>query len=297
MNEIQKGMKNILVTGSSGQLGHEIRGLAYTHKYKIHKYFHTGRKNLDITDRDKVKLFVDSNSIDCIINCAAYTNVDKAESEPDMATMVNASAVEGLVHEAAKYKIPVIHVSSDYVFDGANYIPYREDDIANPVSAYGRSKLQGENHVLQYELGTIVRTSWLYSSRGKNFFNTILKLGEEKDEIKVVYDQIGTPTYARDVAIVLLDIATIATGGNNRFAGKIYHYSNEGVCSWYDFAIEILRLTGRNCRIIPVETPEYPTLAKRPYYSVLNKSKIKNELSMTIPHWRSSLQNCIDKLG
>lgn len=236
------------------------------------------------------------NQIDCIINCAAYTNVDKAESEEEVATRVNAGAVEELVTIAGNNGTRIIHVSTDYVFDGTNHVPYREDDQVNPVSAYGRSKLKGEKAVLEYQYGTVVRTSWLYSPNGRNFFNTILKSGEEKSELKVVADQVGSPTYARDMARILLTFAINALDDTNPFTGGLYNYSNEGVCSWYDFALAIIRLAGRDCRVIPIETSQYPTAARRPHYSVLNKSKIKAELSLSIPHWRDSLQSCIDQL-
>ncbi len=289
-------MKNILVTGSSGQLGHELQGLSYTHAYKGYKFFHTGRKTLNIANLDQVKHFFAENRIDCIINCAAYTNVDKAEDEEAIATHINSYAVEGLVREAGNHNTRIIHVGTDYVFDGTKHTPYREDDPVNPVSAYGRSKLQGEKAVLEYKYGTVVRTSWLYSSRGNNFFNTILSLGEERSELKVVYDQVGTPTYARDMARVLLTLAIRAMEDNTSYTGGLFHYSNEGVCSWYDFALAIVRLAGLDCRVIPIESSEYPTAARRPHYSVLNKAKIKSELTLLIPHWRDSLQNCIDQL-
>jgi dTDP-4-dehydrorhamnose reductase len=289
-------MKNILITGSSGQLGNELQGLSYTHSYKGYKFFHTTRQTLDITVNDQLWQFFDQNRVDCIINCAAYTNVDKAESEEGLAMSVNAGAVEELVRMAGKSETRIIHVSTDYVFDGTNHLPYREDDNVNPVSAYGRSKLRGEKAVLEYQYGTVVRTSWLYSPNGKNFFTNILRLGEEQNELKVVVDQVGSPTYARDMARILLIFAINAMDDNNPFTGGLYNYSNEGVCSWYDFALAIVRLAGRDCRVIPIETSQYPTAARRPHYSVLNKSKIKAELSLSIPHWRDSLQSCIDQL-
>jgi dTDP-4-dehydrorhamnose reductase len=289
-------MKNILITGSSGQLGNELQGLSYTHAYKGFKFFHTTRETLDITDNDQLRHFFDKNHIDCIINCAAYTNVDKAESEEEVATRVNSGAVEELVTIAGNSGTRIIHVSTDYVFDGTNHVPYREDDQVNPVSAYGRSKLKGEKAVLEYQYGTVVRTSWLYSPNGRNFFNTILKAGEEKSELKVVADQVGSPTYARDMARILLTLAINALDDANPFTGGLYNYSNEGVCSWYDFALAIIRLAGLDCRVIPIETSQYPTAARRPHYSVLSKSKIKAELSISIPHWRDSLQSCIDQL-
>ena len=290
-------MQNILITGVNGQLGHELTGLSYTHAYKAYKFFRTGREDLDITNSELVNRYFENNRVECIINCAAYTGVDKAESNTEEALHVNGYAVEGLVSLAAKYNTRFVHVSTDYVFDGKNHKPYIEDDAVNPVSVYGRSKLLGEKAVLDYQYGTVVRTSWLYSPTGKNFFNTILQLAEEQNELRVVYDQIGTPTYTRDVARVLFALAQRALDDNDPYTGGLFHYSNEGVCSWYDFALEIIRLTGKICKVIPIETIEYPTPAVRPHYSLLSKSKIKTELSLAIPHWKESLKGCINQLN
>jgi dTDP-4-dehydrorhamnose reductase len=290
-------MQNILITGVNGQLGHELTGLSYTHPYKAYKFFRTGREDLDITNSELVNRYFENNRVDCIINCAAYTGVDKAESNTEEALHVNGYAVEGLVSLAARNNTRFIHVSTDYVFDGKNHKPYIEDDPVNPVSVYGRSKLLGEKAVLDYQYGTVVRTSWLYSPTGKNFFNTILQLADEKNELSVVYDQIGTPTYTRDVARVLFALALKALDDNDPYTGGLYHYSNEGVCSWYDFALEIIRLAGKICKVIPIETIDYPTPAVRPHYSLLSKNKIKSELSLTIPHWKESLKGCINQLN
>ncbi len=289
-------MKNILVTGSSGQLGYELQGLSYTHSYKGYKFFHTSRKDLDITDHEQVKRFFSDNRIDCILNCAAYTNVDKAETEEEQAMLVNGQAVEWLVKAAEENNSHIFHISTDYVFNGRNYLPYKEEDPVNPDSVYGKTKLMGEEAVLQYKNGTVIRTSWLYSHQGKNFLTSILNLANERDELNVVYDQVGTPTYARDLARVLLNIAGIVLENGNTFKSGLYHFSNEGVCSWYDFALEIVRITGKHCKINPIESFQYPTPASRPHYSVLNKSRIKSSLSITIPHWKESLVNCIDQL-
>jgi dTDP-4-dehydrorhamnose reductase len=289
-------MQTILITGTNGQLGHELTGLSYTHTFKSFKFLRNAREDLDITNSDLVNRLFENNSIDCIINCAAYTNVDKAESESEEALQVNGYAVEGLVKMAAKTRTRFIHVSTDYVFDGKNYKPYTEDDPVNPVSVYGRSKLMGEKAVLDYEFGTVVRTSWLYSPTGKNFFNTILQLAEERSELRVVYDQVGSPTYTRDMARVLFTLALKALDDNDPYSGGLYHFSNEGVCSWYDFALEIIRQTGKICKVIPIETVDYPTPAVRPHYSLLSKNKIKSELSLVIPHWKESLRNCIHQL-
>ncbi len=289
-------MKSILITGINGQLGHELKGLSYTHTYKQYNYLYTDIENLDITDQDKVEQFFNNNQVDCIINCAAYTNVDKAESETEKAMLVNGLAVKWLVNAARKNNAGFIHVSTDYVFDGTNHIPYKEEDPANPVTAYGKTKFAGEEAVLQYLNGTVVRTSWLYSPQGNNFLTTILKRGAERNELNVVNDQVGTPTYARDLAKVLLSLADNVLSENNLYNGGLFHYSNEGVCSWYDFALEIVKLTGLHCRVNPVDSSQYPSAARRPHYSVMNKNKIKTELSVTIPYWKDSLISCIDQL-
>lgn len=295
MNE-DKSLHTILITGSNGQLGQELQGLSYTHSWKGYRFLFTDLDNLDITREEQVKQFFHSNRVDCLINCAAYTNVDKAESEPEAAMLANARAVEWLVTACAVNNTPIIHVSTDYVFDGTKPVPYREEDPASPVSVYGKSKLEGEKAVLGYTNGTVVRSSWLYSPNGKNFFSTIHAMASEKDQLNVVYDQVGTPTYARDLARVLLIMAVSSLSGKNTDIHGLFHYSNEGVCSWYDFAIEIVRLTGRHCRINPIETSQYPLPARRPYFSVLNKTKIRSRLSIDIPHWKDSLISCIDQL-
>ncbi len=289
-------MQNILITGSRGQLGQELQGLSYTHQWKGYRFLYTDSDNLDITIEKQVKNFFQSNRVDCIINCAAYTNVDKAESEPERAMLVNARAVEWLVEACAVNNTPIIHVSTDYVFDGANPVPYREEDPAGPLSVYGKTKHEGEKAVLNYRNGTVVRSSWLYSPGRKNFFNTIYTLAAGKDQLNVVYDQVGTPTYARELARVLLIMADSSLSGKKTDISGLFHYSNEGVCSWYDFALEIVRLTGRVCRINPIETSQYPLPATRPHFSVLNKTKIRSRLSIDIPHWKDSLISCIDQL-
>ncbi len=289
-------VKNILITGSKGQLGYELQGLSYTHTYRGYKFFYTDIDTLDITNEDLVNKFFRENHIDCLINCAAYTAVDKAESEPEAALLVNGRAVEWLVSACARNSTLMVHVSTDYVFDGTTPVPYREEDAVGPISVYGKTKLEGEKAVLGYEHGIVVRSSWLYSTRGKNFFNTILTMALEKDQLNVVYDQVGTPTYAGDLARVLLTLSDHFLSGKNKDGGGLFHYSNEGVCSWYDFAIEIVRLTGRQCRISPIETSQYPVPARRPHFSVLNKTKIRSYLLIDIPHWKESLINCIGQL-
>lgn len=289
-------MKTILITGSDGQLGQELQGLSFTHTYRDYKFFHTDIDTLDITDRDQVRKFIAKNRVSYIINCASYTNVDKAESEQETAVLVNGKAPGVLKEACADNNAHLLHISTDFVFDGRRSVPYREDHSPNPLSFYGKTKLEGEKAVLKYEYGAVIRTSWLYSSYGNNFFRTILRHGADKDELNIVYDQVGTPTYARDLARVLLTLAVNTLSGEKNCGGQIFHYSNEGVCSWYDFAFEIVRLAGLQCRINPIESSQYPLPAKRPHFSVLNKTKIKSYLSIDIPHWRDSLKSCMDQL-
>ncbi|WP_297503501.1 dTDP-4-dehydrorhamnose reductase [Thermococcus sp.] len=281
-----------MVTGVNGQLGSEIRELSSGYKYN---FYFTDSSVLDITDFAKVKEFLEANKIDIIINCAAYTAVDKAEEDEVNADRVNHLAVENLATIAKDRNIKLIHVSTDYIFDGKNFKPYIEDDITNPTGVYGKTKLDGENAMREItpKNSIIIRTSWVYSSFGDNFVKTMLCLGKERDSLGVIFDQTGTPTYARDLAKAILDILPNIT--NDRV--EIYNYSNEGVLSWYDFAREIMKMAKIHCKINPIETKDYPTQAKRPYYSVLNKSKIKKELKLTIPYWKDSLDECLRKLG
>lgn len=285
-------MINILVTGAKGQLGSEIRELSSRYKYN---FFFIDSSVLDITDFLKVKEFIEENKIDVILNCAAYTSVDKAEEDEIDADRVNHLAVKNLATIAKNKCIKLIHISTDYIFDGKNFKPYVEDDTTNPTGVYGKTKLDGENAMREItpKNSIIIRTSWVYSSFGDNFVKTMLCLGKERDSLGVIFDQIGTPTYARDLAKAILDILPNIT--NDRV--EIYNYSNEGVLSWYDFAREIMKMAKIHCKINPIETKDYPTQAKRPYYSVLNKSKIKKELKLTIPYWKDSLDECLRKLG
>jgi dTDP-4-dehydrorhamnose reductase len=282
----------ILITGSKGQLGNEIRVLA--ENYPDFDFIYTDIEELDITDGGKVDAFFVANQPDVIVNCAAYTAVDKAESDESMALLINAKAVENLTKSASKSKTLMIHISTDYVFDGKLYLPYIESDTTSPQSAYGRTKLAGEEAVLKFaSKGMIIRTSWLYSAFGNNFIKTMIKYGTERDELRVVYDQIGTPTYAKDLAKAVLDIIPYAT---KKTGVEIFHYSNEGVASWYDFAIAIMNYAGISCRIKPITTKEYPLPAPRPCYSVLNKSKIKDSYKIDIPYWVDSVKDCINRL-
>lgn len=281
-------MIQVLVTGANGQLGNEFRILA---KDSNLSFIFTDVAELDITNSSAISLFLTQNKIDYIINCAAYTAVDKAETDIELATLINSKAPELLAIESKKRNIKFIHVSTDYVFDGKNYKPYIETDIVSPQSVYGNTKLQGELNALRENSNTIIiRTSWLYSSFGNNFVKTMIRLGNEKDSLGVIFDQVGTPTYAKDLAQTILTIIS------SDFIPGIYHYSNEGACSWFDFAKEIHDLTKINCNVNPIETKDYPTPASRPHYSILNKSKIKNTYNIQIPHWKESLKKCIEKL-
>lgn len=279
--------RNILVTGANGQLGHAIRQRA--EQYPAYSFYYTDIDSLDITDKEAVRDYLNSHRIHTVLNAAAYTAVDRAETDAEQAFRINAEAVGVLAEAARDHHSRLIHVSTDYVFDGMNHRPYIETDGTHPASVYGRTKLAGE--VMAQEIlddAVIVRTSWLYSEVGNNFVRTMLRLGKEREELRVVFDQIGTPTYAGDLASALLAIVTGEEEGH--FRPGIYHYSNEGVCSWYDFARKIMELAGLSCRVTPIESKEYPTAAARPAYSVLNKAKIKAAYGLSIPHWEESLK-------
>lgn len=299
---------NILVTGSNGQVGSELKELSSKYPYK---FYFSDKKELDITNIHDVRKYIIENNIDTIINCAAYTAVDKAESEPELANKINHLAVGHLAQIAKDNNIKLVHISTDYLFDGQNHKPYIESDTSNPQNVYGQTKMDGENAMLAINPANsiIVRTSWVYSSYGANFVKTMLRLGKEKESLGVIYDQIGTPTYAADLAKAILDILPCIS--NNTV--EIYHYTNEGVVSWYDFAKEIMKMAKLDCKINPIESSEYlalnadtpvpkgkvgrPTPATRPHYSLLSKSKIKKEFSLDIPYWKESLKECLIKLG
>jgi len=283
---------NILVTGSSGQLGSEIKELSKDYSYNL---FFTTRSELDIINKEDIKNFVNDNNINTIINCAAYTAVDKAEEDKVNADLVNRKAVEKLAQIAKENNIKLIHISTDYVFDGKSFKPYTEDDMTNPNSVYGQTKLDGELEMIKINPSNsiIIRTSWVYSSFGNNFVKTMIRLGKEKDSLGVIFDQVGTPTYAKDLAKIILDI--IPNIENKKI--EVYNYSNEGVLSWYDFAKEIMKMGKIDCIINPIETFQYPTPAKRPHYSLLNKSKIKDTFNITIPYWKDSLDKCLKVMG
>ena len=285
-------MNNILVTGSSGQLGSEINGLSSDFNYQ---FFFTCRDDLDIYNEKEVKDFIKTNNINIIINCAAYTAVDKAETDEVNANKINNISVKYLAEIAKEQKIKLIHVSTDYVFDGNNYKPYTELDETKPIGIYGKTKFAGEKAMIGINPSNsiIIRTSWVYSSFGANFVKTMLRLGKEKDELGVIFDQIGTPTYARDLAKAILDI--LPKINNDKV--EIYNYSNEGVSSWFDFAKEIMSMANLTCKVNHIETKDYPTPATRPHYSVLNKSKIRKEFALDIPYWKDSLEECLKIIG
>lgn len=286
-------MAKILVTGSNGQVGSEIRSLVS--EYPDDSFIFTDRGELDITNRDAVENFIAECMPDVIVNCAAYTAVDKAESDRETADAVNHLAVRYMAESAKRHEVKLIHISTDYVFDGMHYRPYQEDDDTRPASVYGKTKLEGEEAMLAVNPSNsvIIRTSWVYSSFGANFVKTMLRLGNERDRLGVIFDQVGTPTYAKDLAQAVLDIIPRI---HNDIV-EIYHYSNEGVASWYDFAHEIMALAEIDCRIDAIETKEYPTPAGRPHFSLLNKSKIKAAFDLEIPYWKESLRHCLKKLG
>ncbi len=285
-------MINILVTGFNGQVGSELQALQEKYNYT---FFFTDKNSLDITNKEVIANFIKENSIDIIINTAAYTAVDKAEEDKKNADKVNHLATRYLAEIAKENSIKLLHISTDYVFKGENFKPYTEDDITNPNGVYGATKLLGEQAMqsVNPKNSIIIRTSWVYSSFGANFVKTMLRLGKDRDTLGVIFDQVGTPTYARDLAKVLLDIVPNLT---NKTV-EIYNYSNEGVLSWYDFAKEIMRMAKIDCEIKPIETKEYPTPAKRPHYSLLNKSKIKEKFNLTIPFWKDSLDVCLKTMG
>ena len=297
-------MKSVLVTGANGQLGVALRSISDS--FAGFEFYFTDVDTLDICDKAQVETFMKLHNIDVIVNCAAYTAVDKAEDEAELCMRINHDAVRNLGEVATSVDAKVIHISTDYVFDGSSTRPYREDDATGPASVYGVSKLAGEQSLLSVcHDYIIVRTAWLYSETGNNFVKTMLRLGAERDASRsiddrektqfntlgVVADQKGTPTYAGDLAEAIMTILS-----SEQFVPGIYHYTNEGVCTWYDFAVRIFEVMGINCAVRPLTTAEYPTRAKRPMYSVLDKSKIKATYGINIPGWESSLERCLKKV-
>jgi dTDP-4-dehydrorhamnose reductase len=279
-------MKTIWVAGSKGQLGTE---LWLQHKNAaLANFLFTDIGELDLTNEKLVREFANQHKPAIIINCAAYTNVDKAETDIDAAYKLN-HFVPGLLSRVSiDNNCILVHISTDYVFNGMHCLPYTEEDPTSPQSVYGASKLAGEVEVLKNSKNLIIRTSWLYSAHGSNFLKTMLRLGKEKEMLNVIFDQVGSPTSAVDLANEILLISSRLLSDEQNFGG-IYHFSNEGVCSWYDFAVEIMKIARLNCKVNPITSDKYPSLVKRPAYSVLNKSKIKNTFGLDIPHWRESL--------
>lgn len=280
-----------MVTGAYGQLGNALKRELENDK-NIEAIF-TDADTLDITDTTALNRFFEDNPIEMVVNCAAYTAVDRAESDDLKAAAINSGAVGNLGQAAAKHGVKVIHISTDYVFNGETFRPYEENDEPYPQSIYGRTKLEGEGLLTSFSnKAMIIRTAWLYSEFGNNFVKTMLRLADEKDEINVVADQIGTPTYAGDLAHIIHQIINY-----KEWKPGIYHFTNEGVASWYDFTKAIFELTGKKTKVNPIRTSQYPTPAKRPLYSVLSKDKIKRTFGVEIPYWRDSLKSCLKELG
>ncbi len=283
--------RNILVTGANGQLGNEMRRLGAS---SPNNYIYTDVAELDITNVEAIRHFVSKQPIDVIINCAAYTNVDKAEDDEAMAELINTTATNNLALVAKGCGATLIHVSTDYVFKGDGCIPYREEMPTEPQGVYGVTKRNGEIAIESSGCDhMIIRTAWLYSEFGNNFVKTMQRLTAERDSLNVVFDQVGSPTYAADLAATIFEIVE---SGRHKGASGIYHYSNEGVCSWFDFAREIAELSGNSCQIKPCHSDEFPSRVKRPHFSVLDKSKIKAQFSIEIPHWTESLRRAISRM-
>lgn len=283
-------MITVLVTGSKGQLGNEMQ--VASRRYPLFNYLFTDVAELDICNKDTLNEFVQENKVDFIVNCAAYTAVDKAEEDVELCYKINSDAVRNLGEVATANGVKVIHVSTDYVFDGTNYKPYNEEQEVCPATVYGKSKLAGELALQEScPQSVILRTAWLYSSFGNNFVKTMIKLGSERDSLNVVFDQVGSPTYAADLAEVIMQIIS-----HEQFVPGIYHFSNEGVCSWYDFTKTIHRMAGVCCQVDPIESWQYPAKTPRPHFSVLNKAKIKQTYGIKVPHWEDSLMQCISLL-
>lgn len=282
---------NILVTGANGQLGNEMHALSAENPQ--YTYFFTDVQELDICNEEAVQAYVNNNEIDIIVNCAAYTAVDNAEDHPELCDRLNNIAPGYLARAAQGRGAAMIQVSTDYVFDGTAHTPYTEEEPTCPDSVYGSTKLAGEQNVLDCcERAMVIRTAWLYSIYGNNFVKTMIRLGKERESLGVIFDQIGTPTYANDLA------RAIYAAINKGVVRGVYHFSNEGVCSWYDFTVAIHRLAGiTSCKVKPLHTTEYPSKAARPPYSVLDKTKIKNTFDIEIPHWEESLKRCIALLN
>lgn len=285
-------MYNILVTGGDGQLGMELKGVKS--EFQQYKLFFTDKDSLDITNFDGLESFIQKNDIKVIINCAAYTNVDKAEDDVDLCNAINNIGVGYLAKLSKKYSIKLVHISTDYVFEGTSNIPYSESDLTNPKNEYGRSKLLGEDAIkmIDPDNSVIIRTAWLYSEFGHNFVKTILRISKGKQQINVVNDQIGSPTYALDLAGAILKMIPLLKSKGI----EVYHYANSGKCSWFEFASEILSSTNSTCKVLPISSNEFKTKAYRPAFSLLNTEKLSNKFQLQIPNWQVSLSNCLSKL-
>ncbi|QCU89558.1 dTDP-4-dehydrorhamnose reductase [Thiomicrorhabdus sediminis] len=289
-------VKLVLVTGKNGQLGKSLHAIATNNQkdYSEYAFTYVGRDEMDLSDSQSIDAFFQNQRFDIIINCAAYTAVDKAESEVELADKINHLAVKQLAEIAKQKNSFLMHISTDYVFDGKSCHPYGESDPVAPQGIYGVTKLNGEQAIQTVNpKGAILRTSWVYSEFGSNFVKTMLRLGAERDSLNVIFDQVGSPTYARDLAKTILQMVKKAEILEHN---SIYHYSNEGVCSWYDFAKAIFEISKADCLVTPIETKDYHTPAKRPHYSLMNKAKIKADFGMAIPYWRDSLMHCLTEL-
>lgn len=289
--------KKIVVTGANGQVGEELHKLAKS--YTSFEFIFTTREQLALDNPAEIREYISNSKPDYLINCAAYTAVDKAESEKELVYAINAEAPKEMALACESNNIQLIHISTDYVFDGKGNSPYKEDDVTDPVNLYGDSKLEGEKNIRQHNPSAIIiRTAWVYSEFGKNFVKTMLRLMAEKDQVNVVSDQRGAPTYAADLAEAIMNIISKLETNDHRAPGYegIYHFSNEGNISWYDFAVAIKELSGSNCVVNPIPTSQFPTPAKRPFYSVLDKTKIQNRFGIEIKDWKQSLATCIARI-
>ncbi|HNW57739.1 MAG TPA: dTDP-4-dehydrorhamnose reductase [Bacteroidales bacterium] len=288
-------MARVLITGAKGQLGNELK--VASKKYCGYDFIFTDIDTLDLTNPEETEEFIKKSEPDWIINCAAYNLVDKAESESEKALLINGTSVKNITDVIKGTECKFIHISSDYVYDGKSNVPYNEYSPANPLSAYGRSKLAGEKYAVAHQGSMIIRTAWLYSSFGNNFVKTIIKNAKEKEFLKVVFDQTGTPTYAADLAEAIMNIVSGVIRNQFALNAGIYNYSNEGVCTWFDFATEIVKEAGLKCPVYPILSTGFNSVAQRPAYSVMDKSKIKENYSLAIPHWRDSLKRCMKLLN
>jgi len=287
-------MKKILITGAAGQLGSEIKYLVNQNLYPDLEFIFTDVDELDITHLPALNEFFQMHTIDFIVNCAAYTAVDKAEADRQNAELVNEIAPRNLAQISHQFKVPVIHVSTDYVFDGKKSTPYTEEDETNPVTVYGITKLNGERAIKDAYKYIVIRTSWLYSKFGHNFVKTMLRFSKEKNNVNVVNDQKGSPTNAADLADAIMQIIVMSAENPEKFIQGTYHFSDEGTCTWYEFAVDIMAMAGSECKVNPVSSDQFPSVAKRPDYSLMDITKIKQIFDIRIPHWKESLRKFMD---